>query len=97
MAVVDFDTEVKTYLDYKFLFRASSGFREVMKKFVDELPADGTTSYGKAFQRAFEVVDNSYRQNYHTNCQTVFVFLTDGANTGQDPASIIQAVLITTR
>ena len=91
MAVVDFDTEVKTYLDYKFLFRASSGFREVMKKFVDELPADGTTSYGKAFQRAFEVVDNSYRQNYHSNCQTVFVFLTDGANTGQDPASIIQA------
>ena len=88
MAIVDFDSDAKTYLNYKFMFRAKSGFRDKMMTFINQLEANGGTKYKGAFERAFEVADTSYRANYHSNCQTVFVFLTDGES-DEDPTRFL--------
>ena len=88
VAIVDFDKEAKTYQDNKFMGRAASGFRQEMNSFIDGLDADGGTAYVTAFERAFQVADNAYSTKYESNCQTVFVFLTDGESE-QDPTAII--------
>ena len=91
VAVVDFDSEAKTYEGNKFWSRAASGFRDTLKDFIDSLQADGGTEYLKAFEKAFEVADTGYASNYGSGCQTVFVFLTDGQNSGQSPVAAIKA------
>lgn len=92
VSIVDFDTEAKTFQNLQYMARATQDFRASMKKFVDEMEADGNTAYDKAFELAFTVADTSYAQNYDSGCQTVFVFLTDGARSeGADPTALIRA------
>ena len=90
VSIVDFDDSARTYLNLNYMARAKSSFRAEMKKFVDKMEAGGSTSYDKAFELAFKVADNSYAQNYDSGCQTVYVFLTDGASP-EDPTSRIKA------
>merc|ERR1719409_464551 len=90
VAVVDFDSDAKTFQGNKFMARASSSFRNEMKGFIEGLEARGGTNYEEAFRKAFEIADTAYRSKYESGCQTVFVFLTDGSSP-QDPTSMIKA------
>jgi uncharacterized protein YegL len=90
VAVVDFDSDAKTFRDNKFMARASSSFRNEMKGFIEGLEAKGGTNYEEAFRKAFEIADTAYGSKYESGCQTVFVFLTDGSSP-QDPTSMIKA------
>lgn len=81
MGLVTFNTEAKTFLDLNFLAPAAKGFREQVKAFINNLQEGGLTNYGDAFERAFKMADTSYKQNYDSGCQTVYVFLTDGVCT----------------
>ena len=58
---------------------ATSAFRTKVKSFIDGMADEGGTDYYAAFERAFAMADISYDTGYHSKCQTVFVFLTDGA------------------
>ena len=91
VAIVDFDTETKTYKGNSFMARARKAYREGLKEFVDDMESGGSTMWKKAFEKAFEVVDTSVNNKYESNCQTVYVFLTDGENTSEDPTPMIQS------
>lgn len=71
----------------------NSTSRSKVKDFIDGMESNGGTNYYAAFQRAFAMADISYDTGYHSKCQTVFVFLTDGAmGIGtQDPKEMITA------
>ena len=58
-----------------------------------DLSNQDTTNYEDAYKRAFGMADISYANNYDSGCQTVYVFLTDGACTAGDcgwPAAEIE-------
>ena len=65
--------------------RATPAFRSKMKEFVSGMKPAGNTDYNKAFGRAFLMADTSYTANYHSQCQTVFVFVTDGKRSDNTP------------
>jgi uncharacterized protein YegL len=88
VGIVAFSNEARTYKGNKFMGRATKVFRENMNKFIDELEAGGGTLYETAFKRAFEIADNAYSTKYESMCETVYIFLTDGAST-EDPTSLI--------
>jgi len=56
----------------------------------------GGTNYEAAFKQAFKMADVSYKQNYDSGCQTVYVFLTDGEQTlGSDGyAGLVQVASV---
>jgi len=41
----------------------------------------GGANYEAAFKQAFKMADVSYKENYDSGCQTVYVFLTHGEDT----------------
>jgi uncharacterized protein YegL len=81
MGIIQFNSDAKTFNNLNFLAPAAKSFRDVAKKYINEFEPVGRTNYEAAFKLAFKMADTSYKERYESECQTVYVFLTDGVQT----------------
>lgn len=63
-----------------------------MKNYLSGTGAFGGTRIDKGFEKAFEVLANGKKNGATANCEKVILFLTDGVNTGEDPAEKVKAM-----
>lgn len=66
----------------EFLFPATADNIASAKTAINSIQATGSTNFRDAFNKAFNVLENSYRnEGSSTGCNTAIIFLTDGRDT----------------
>ena len=88
VAIVSFDTRAQVYArEGKYVYQATEENKKILRDAIDNFEATGATNFLDAFEKAFEVLDNSIRQELTVSCgggisgQTAILFLTDGVVT----------------
>jgi len=70
----------------------TAAIKAELKKRVRELKASGSTNIYDAFRRAFQVMEESLPKELVVNCNTAFLFLTDGEMT--DPPDVTEDAVL---
>jgi len=79
VAIVFFDSRATLVADDgQFLFEATDENKSYLTGVVDKLEAGGATNFYDAFNKAFDVLDASTKQEFTVSCNTAILFLTDG-------------------
>ena len=94
IAIVHFsDSATIIGQDDTFLLTASLENKGMLEQRIDDLVASGTTNFRDAFKAAFKVMNDSIDQEFHVDCTTAILFLTDGKmNTDVTEQSVLALV-----
>ena len=87
---VTFGTDAAAMVEDLVPMKMSNRVR--MKNYLGGTGAFGGTRIDKGFEKAFEVLANGKKNGATANCEKVILFLTDGVNTGEDPAEKVKAM-----
>jgi von Willebrand factor type A domain len=88
IAVVEYSSEARKIGrdSGKYVYTATKENIETLLREIDQLKAEGSTNTNDAFVKAFEILDDSYQQEFSVSCNTAILFLTDGVTT--EPANL---------
>ena len=85
VALVTFATKAEIHgRDGQYVYQATEENKNILKEAVRNLEAIGSTNMLEAFEKVFEILDNSIRQELTVTCgggvsgNTAILFLTDG-------------------
>ena len=86
IAIIPFSTTAKEPITTASgaMFAATQENKNILLAAIDQLHANGRTNIYDAFETAFDVLDQSARDEYTVNCHTAILFLTDGEMTEPD-------------
>ena len=74
-------------------YRATKENKAVLVDAINALKAGGGTNIYAGFDTAFDIFDQSIRDEIHINCNSALIFLTDGEITmGPDEAAVVDLV-----
>ena len=85
VAVVQFATRATVYArEDKYVFQATKENKKILMDAIDQSEAIGATNALEAFEKTFEMIDNSMKEELTLACggevpgNTAILFLTDG-------------------
>eukprot|EP00977_Amphora_coffeiformis_P015581 scaffold4562_cov178-Amphora_coffeaeformis.AAC.10 len=80
IAIVPFSSDAETPLTDEGgnMFIATQENKDILLEEIEKLEARGRTNFYDAFAKAFDVLDQSAREEITVNCNTAILFLTDG-------------------
>ena len=94
VAIVTFASEAKTVaLNNKYLFPATDENKETLLAAIYEIQVSGSTNFLDAFEKTFQILEDSYQQEFNVFCSggvsgnTAILFLTDGVATSPESLS----------
>jgi len=64
-----------------YMYVASELNKNILIEELKNLYAEGGTNFRDGFAKAFEVFDNTYKKEFHVDCNSAVLFLTDGEMT----------------
>lgn len=64
--------------DNKYMYTATDENKQIILQQIDALEAGGQTNFMKAFQKGFDIFESTITQEFHVNCNSAVLFLTDG-------------------
>jgi len=95
VAIVEFgSTGTLHAYQSQYFFEASDKNKDTLIEVIGGLSAVGGTNFQEAFQKAFLVLDSSIKKEFHVNCNTAILFLTDGIMT--EPTGVDETILEST-
>jgi len=77
-SVVTFSTGASSLLPGNVMLRGTADNKEYAMTLIDDIYAGGSTNFYSAFEKAFNVLDDSISQEHTSNCHKSVLFLTDG-------------------
>jgi hypothetical protein len=96
IAIVVFDETARVIADEgMYLYPANNESKAILIDAIANLEAKGETNFYEAFEKAFDVLDNSKGEELTVNCNSALLFLTDGEMThpeGITPENVIDLV-----
>jgi len=96
IAIVPFASQPTNVIarDTKYMYTATEENKQLILEQIDGLEAGGQTNFMEAFQQGFDIFNKTIAQEYHVNCNSAVLFLTDGRmSPGQyTEAQVIQHV-----
>ena len=91
VAIVSFATRAEVFArEGKYVYQATKANKAILTEAIDKFEAIGATNFLDAFEKTFEILDNSIRQELTVTCgggvqgNTAILFLTDGEVTEPD-------------
>ena len=95
VAIVSFATRIDVFArDGKYVYQATEENKAILREAIDGLEAIGSTNFLEAFEKTFEILDDSIREELVVTCgggingNTAILFLTDGEVTEPDDWTI---------
>jgi len=78
VSVVEFNSSAGPIGNYQTLQRATVEKKKELLEYVKNFDAKGLTNFEDAFTKAFDVLENSQREEIGLSCHNAILFLTDG-------------------
>lgn len=78
IAIVFFDDKAQAVTNDGLLFKGKDSNKMILNQAIEQLQARGGTNFVDAFDKAFDILDTSVDDELAVDCNTVFLFLTDG-------------------
>ncbi|KAL3928520.1 MAG: hypothetical protein SGARI_005010 [Bacillariaceae sp.] len=89
VAIVPFGTEATVIgKNGNELFQATNENIQVLSDYIDDLEANGFTNFYDAFDKAFQVLEDSVQSGSAVDCNTAMLFFTDGELNVPDDSSV---------
>lgn len=79
VAIVTFDNATKIIADQnKFLYEATAENKKTLIQYIESMEVGSGTNMYQGLEKAFDILDASFEQNYAVNCNSGILFFTDG-------------------
>eukprot|EP00521_Asterionellopsis_glacialis_P006386 CAMPEP_0195285320 /NCGR_PEP_ID=MMETSP0707-20130614/3194_1 /TAXON_ID=33640 /ORGANISM="Asterionellopsis glacialis, Strain CCMP134" /LENGTH=649 /DNA_ID=CAMNT_0040344793 /DNA_START=91 /DNA_END=2040 /DNA_ORIENTATION=+ len=96
IAIIPFSDDANQTIadDGTYMYVASEVNKNILIDELKKLSAGGATNFRAGFRRAYEIFNNTYKKEFHVDCNSAVLFLTDGKMTAGGTKEDVMSFII---